>query len=92
MSGLLWCLDFEKAFDWLDCECMVKVLHAFGLGSDICQWVKTFDRNIKFAVSVNGRVSPLLSIERGGGRQGDPISPYLFLLCVNILAIMLSEY
>ena len=34
MSGLLLCLDFEKAFDSLDWGLMVKVLHAFGFGSD----------------------------------------------------------
>ena len=54
ISGLLLCLDFEKAFDSLDWEFMVKVVRAFGFGSDICQWIKTFDRDIKSAVSVNG--------------------------------------
>ena len=57
MSDLLLCLDFEKAFDSLDWEFIVKVLYAFGFGSDICQWLETFYRDIRPAVSINGRMS-----------------------------------
>ena len=90
MSGLLLYLDFEKAFNSLDCEFMVKVLHAFGFGSDICQWVETFYRDIKAVVSVSGRMSSWFSIKRGC-RQSDPVSPYLFVLCVDVLAIMIHS-
>ena len=51
---------------------------------------KRFYRDIKSAVSVNGRMSSWFSIKRGC-RQGDPVSPYLFLLCVDILAIMIQQ-
>ena len=90
MSGMLLCLDFEKAFDSLDWEFMVKVLYAFGFGSDICQSVETCYKDIKSAVSVNRRMSSLFSIKKGC-RQGDPTSPYLFFLCVEILTIIIRQ-
>ena len=90
MPGLLLCLDFEKAFDSVDWRFMFKVLHAFGFGPDISQWIFKFYRHIKSSVAVNGQLSEWFSIQRGC-RQGDPISPYLFILCVEILAIMIRQ-
>ena len=61
-----------------------------GFGEGICQWIESFYRNIKSAVIVNGQICEWFTVQRGC-RQGDPISPYLFVLCVEILAIMIRE-
>ena len=90
LPGLLLCLDFEKAFDSLDWPFMFKVLRAYGFGDSLCRWIETFYRDIKSRVIVNGQASQWFRVERGC-RQGDPISPYLFVLCVEILAIMIRE-
>ena len=90
LPGLLLNVDFEKAFDSLDWGFMAQVLKAFGFGPDICKWVEVFYSDIKSAVIVNGLVSSWFPVSRGC-RQGDPISPYLFVLCVEILAIMVRE-
>ena len=39
---------------------------------------------------MNGQTTQWFTVERGC-RQGDPISPYIFILCVEILAIMIRE-
>ena len=88
--GLLLCLDFEKAFDSLDWRFMFRALRAFGFGKDLCRWIDTFYKNIKSTVIVNGQTTQWFTVERGC-RQGDPISPYIFILCVEILAIMIRE-
>ena len=90
LAGLLLCIDFEKVFDSLDWTFMHKVLKAFGFQKDIRRWISVFYNNIKSTVLVNGQPSPWFSIKRGC-RQGDPISPYLFILCAEILAIMIKE-
>ena len=41
-------------------------------------------------ISVNGKLSGWFPIQRGC-RQGDPISPYLFVMCVGVLDIMLRQ-
>ncbi len=69
---------------------MFKVLKAFGFGPGFCQWIETFYKNIKSTVLVNGNVTPWFHVQRGC-RQGDTISSYLFVMCVEILAIMIRE-
>ena len=39
---------------------------------------------------MNGQTTQWFTVERGC-RQGYPISPYIFILCVEILAIMIRE-
>ena len=90
LPGLLLCIDFEKAFDSVAWRFLHKVLCAFGFGPSVCRWVHTFLCNIKSCVVVNGTLTPWFAIQRGC-RQGDPISPYLFILCVEILGTMIRE-
>ena len=88
--GLLLSIDFEKAFDSLSWKFMFKVLKAYGFGTCISRWIEMLYKNIKSTVLVNGKSTQWFKIERGC-RQGDPISPYLFILSAEILAIMIKE-
>ena len=90
IQGLLVSIDFEKAFDSTDWGFMVKTLKHFGFGEDIIRWVSAFYNDIKSSIIVNGQASTGFKIERGC-RQGDPISPYLFILLAEILACRIRE-
>jgi len=91
VPGMILLLDFEKAFDSVAWSFIQKSLSVFGFGSDIKQWVELFYKNIKSCVIVNSITSSFFGIGRGC-RQGDPLSPYIFLLCAEILAIMIRKH
>ena len=88
--GLLLLIDFEKAFDTVAWSFIKKTLKYFNFKEDIIRWIDTFYNNIKSTVIVNNKPTSWFQIERGC-RQGDPISPYIFLLCSEVLGHMIRQ-
>lgn len=90
IPGLLMLIDFEKAFDSISWRFIYQTLDLFNFGDSIKDWVKTFYSGIKSCVIQNGIASDYFYPQRGC-RQGDPISPYLFLLCAEVLGILIRK-
>lgn len=90
IPGLLLSIDFEKAFDSVSWSFIYKVLELFGFGESIISWIKVFNKNVRLSVNQHGNLSEFFSIGRGC-RQGDPVSTFLFLLCAEVLAIMVRN-
>ena len=85
MPGLLLFLDFEKAFDTLEWSFIQKTLLHFGFGSSLLKRMKVFYCNIESCTLNNDWASDSFKLDRGV-TQGCPLSPYLFILSVEILA------
>ena len=90
ISGLMIFIDFHKAFDSLEWDYLCKCLEAFNFGEDFIGWVKTFYKDIESCVQNNGFFSDHFKLERGV-TQGDPLSPYLFVLAMETLAIAIRQ-
>ena len=90
IPGLLLSIDFEKAFDTVSWKFISKVLDYFNFGRSIKTWISLFQNGAESCILQNGFMSDFFYLKRGC-RQGDPISPYIFILCAEILGKMIRN-
>ena len=92
IDGMLVLVDFQKAFDYLSWDYMEYVLNKFCFPEYIVSWVKIVynDKN-QACVLNNGWKSDFFNIQRGV-KQGDPLSPLLYIICGEILTNAIKHY
>ncbi|GJY32359.1 RNA-directed DNA polymerase, eukaryota [Tanacetum coccineum] len=77
-------VNFEKAFDSVRWDFLDDVLKKFGFGDRWCDWIQSCLRSSRSSILVNG--SPTYEFQfHKGLKQGDPLSPFLFILIMESL-------
>ena len=90
IPGVVCKLDIKKAYDHANWEALFYLLGRMGFGLKWKGWIKACVTSIRFSVLVNGSLEGFFGSSRGL-RQGDPLSPLLFLLIMEVLSRLLKK-
>ena len=88
--GILCKLDIEKAYDHINLKFLISVLRKMGFGCKWIEWVKWCISTAFFSMLINGNPASFFSNTRGL-RQRDPLSPYLFVLGMEVFSLLIDK-
>lgn len=83
-------IDISKAFDSVQWPFLLNVLAALNLPDRFIHWINLCISTASFSVQVNGELAGFFQSKRGL-RQGCSLSPYLFVICMNVLSLSLDK-
>jgi ribonuclease HI len=90
-SPLIVLLDFRKAYDTIDRHFLQLALLQFGFSARFTDLVMRLHYNTQAKFTVNGELSEPIPVDTGI-RQGCPLAPLLFLICIEVLGHGFREH
>ena len=90
INGALINLDWEKAFDRVDWNFLIKIMKKMGFTNFIIKWLTNLYTNITSSCLINGYLTKEFKIERGV-RQGCPMSMLLYVIFQEPLYLAIEK-
>jgi len=91
LPGILINIDFEKAFDSVSWKFIEVVMQEkFKFDAAFIEWIKVLYNGACSCILNNGFTSKYFPLHRGV-RQGDPLSPYIFILVAEVLGCVVRQ-
>ncbi|XP_010468349.1 PREDICTED: uncharacterized protein LOC104748400 [Camelina sativa] len=82
--------DMSKAYDRLEWDFIKEDMERMGFHQTWIQWIMQCINIVEYSSLLNGQARGSVTPERGI-RQGDPLSPYLFIICSEVLSGLCSK-
>lgn len=83
-------IDISKAFDSVQWFFLINTLTTLGFPEKFISWISLCVTSTSFSVQINGELAGYFQSRRGL-RQGCSLSPYLFVICMNVRSKMIDE-
>jgi hypothetical protein len=90
VPGVLCKLDVEKAYDHVNWGFLLYLLQRCGFSHAWISWIRFCISTVRFSILINGCPSGFFASSRGL-RQGDPLSPLLFVIVMEALSRIMDR-